>query len=99
MTATPNPAPQPNIDVPRQTDQPGNPVRLQQPIVTQPVNTGEAENPNPNPSPRPHTHVVARGETAMAICRKFGVRLNDLETANPGMNPSRLSVGEVLNIP
>jgi tetratricopeptide (TPR) repeat protein len=97
MAAKPTPAPQANIDVPRQPEQPANPVRPQQPLVTQPVNPVQTD--NPNSTPRPHTHVVARGETAMAICRKFGVRLSDLETANPGMNPSRISVGEILNIP
>jgi tetratricopeptide (TPR) repeat protein len=93
----PKPAPQANVVVPQQPEQPENPARPQQPLVTQPVNPVVTQ--NPGPTPRPHTHVVARGETAMAICRKFGVRLSDLETANPTMNPSRISVGEVLNIP
>jgi tetratricopeptide (TPR) repeat protein len=95
-TVKPNPAPEANV-IPKQPEQPENPAWPQQPLVTQPVNSGTTE--NPNPTPRPHTHVVTRGETAMAICRKFGVRLSDLETANPTMNPSRISVGEVLNIP
>src|ERR1700677_440495 len=91
-----NPAPQ--VNTPPQ--QPINVVQAQppqQPLVTQPVNPVVPE--NPTPTPRSRTHVVARGETAMAICRKFGVPLRDLETANPAMNPSRIWVGEVLNIP
>lgn len=46
-----------------------------------------------------HAHVVERGETAMAICRKFGLHLNELEAANPAVNLSRIRPGEVLNIP
>lgn len=46
-----------------------------------------------------HTHVVEHGETAMAICRKFGIRLAELEAANPAVNLSRIRPGEVLNIP
>lgn len=46
-----------------------------------------------------HAHVVERGETAMAICRKYGLHLGELEAANPAVNLSRIRPGEVLNIP
>ena len=91
-------APQANV-IPQQPEQPVNPITVQQPLVTQPVNPVVTHTPNPSPTPRSHTHVVERGETAMAICRKFSVRLADLENANPTMNPSRIWVGEVLTIP
>jgi tetratricopeptide (TPR) repeat protein len=74
--------------------QPENPGQPQQPVNTQAVNTGSQ-----NPLPGTHTHVVERGETAMAICRKFGIRLSQLESANPTLNPTRIWPGEVLNIP
>lgn len=45
------------------------------------------------------THIVARGETAMGLTRKFKVKLNDLQAANPGINLSRIRIGQVLNIP
>jgi tetratricopeptide (TPR) repeat protein len=45
------------------------------------------------------THMVARGETAMGLTRKFKVKLNDLQAANPGVNLSRIRIGQVLNIP
>ena len=45
------------------------------------------------------THLVVAGETAMAITRKYGVKLNALQTANPGVNLSRLRAGQVLNLP
>lgn len=92
------PAPQANV-IPPQPEQPVNPVQMQQPQVTQPANPVVTHTPNPGPALHSHTHVVEHGETAMAICRKFGVRLADLENANPTMNPSRIWVGEVLTIP
>ena len=84
--------------VPQQPETPvqQQPQPLQQPVVTQPVvDVPHTETPEAHA----HTHVVERGETAMAICRKYGIRLTDLEAANPSMNPARIRVGEVLNIP
>jgi LysM repeat protein len=48
---------------------------------------------------KPRTHTVVAGETAIGIARKAGVKLNELEAANPGMNPARIRVGQVLNLP
>ena len=47
----------------------------------------------------PRTHTVVAGETAAGIARKSGVKLSALQAANPDMNPSRIRVGQVLNIP
>jgi tetratricopeptide (TPR) repeat protein len=77
--------------------QANNSVQSQQPIVPQTV----VANPTPpeNPVAHGHTHAVERGETAMAICRKYGIRLSELENANPQVNLTHIRVGEVLNIP
>jgi LysM repeat protein len=45
------------------------------------------------------THAVAAGETPAAIARKYGVNLNALMAANPGLNPKKLRVGQILNLP
>ncbi len=55
--------------------------------------------PSPPKAARPRTHTVVAGETAVGIARKFGVKLSALESANPSMNPARIRVGQVLNIP
>lgn len=88
---TPVVAQQPEIPVQPQ------PQPQQQAIVTPPANADAPHTETPAAHAR--THVVERGETAMAICRKYGIRLSELETANPSMNPTRIRVGEVLNIP
>ena len=60
-----------------------------------------AATPGPTPPKpvAPRTHTVVAGETAAGIARKAGVKLSDLEAANPGVNPARIRAGQVLNLP
>ena len=77
------------------------------PISAQSVQTVSAQPPTANTNRsvsattaiRPHTHTVVSGETAVGIARKYGVKLGTLQAANPGMNPTHIRVGQVLNIP
>jgi LysM repeat protein len=45
------------------------------------------------------THTVAAGETAVRVARRYGITLDALLAANPGLEPRRMHVGQVLNIP
>ena len=45
------------------------------------------------------SHTVVAGETAVRIARRYGVTLDALLAANPGLEPRRMRVGQVLNIP
>jgi LysM repeat protein len=45
------------------------------------------------------THVVQRGETPFSIARRHGVTLNALLSANPMLDPRRMRIGQVVNIP
>jgi tetratricopeptide (TPR) repeat protein len=79
------------------------PQRVVNPIPTQPAQgiseqTRVAKH-SVNSTTASRTHMVARGETAMGLTRKFRVKLNDLQAANPGVNLSRIRIGQVLNIP
>jgi len=80
-------------------------------IPAQPI-PGPAQQPQPTPAPQqspgaghpatpaaPRTHAVAAGETEAGIARKFGVKLSSLQAANPGVNPNKMRVGQILNIP
>ncbi|MBW3535232.1 MAG: D-alanyl-D-alanine carboxypeptidase/D-alanyl-D-alanine-endopeptidase [Gemmatimonadetes bacterium] len=58
-----------------------------------------AGEPSPATQTDPERHVVASGENPTVIARRYGVSLNDLLDANPGMNPNRLQVGQELTIP
>jgi LysM repeat protein len=51
------------------------------------------------PASATRTHRVQAGETPMAIARRYNVKVNMLLTANPGLNPKRLQVGQSLVIP
>jgi LysM repeat protein len=48
---------------------------------------------------RPRSHTVKSGETPSSIARLYGVRLEALLTANPGLEPRKLKVGQPLNVP
>lgn len=65
-----------------------------QATVTAPVPATTAATPA-----APRTHTVQPGETPYTIARKYGVKLDALMAANPGINPKRLAVGQKLNIP
>ena len=91
-----------DVSLPPDTTEPATPAQTQTPQLVRPVVTRPAT-VTPSHSEAPvahgHTHVVEHGETAMAICRKYGLHLNELASANPAVNLSRIRPGEVLNIP
>lgn len=45
------------------------------------------------------SYVIAKGDTATAICRKFHISIEQLVTSNPGLKVERLQVGQRLKIP
>jgi LysM repeat protein len=45
------------------------------------------------------THTVAAGEYFSSIAKKYGVSLAALEAANPGVDSSKLKVGQKINLP
>jgi LysM repeat protein len=54
----------------------------------------------PSPAAPPsRTHKVESGETLASISRKYGLKLDALQSANPGLNPRRLRAGQTLNLP
>lgn len=53
----------------------------------------------PAPSATPFIHVVVRGETMLGIALQYGVTIEALQAANPGVDPQFLSVDTGLIIP
>lgn len=45
------------------------------------------------------TYTVAAGDSPAAIARKFGIRLDALLAENPGLEPTRMRVGQKVRIP
>lgn len=70
--------------------------------VTQPQNPAGAQNTTVSSGPSaaaPRTHKVRRDDTPSSIARKYGVKLDALMAANPGLIPTKLRVGQTLNVP
>jgi LysM repeat protein len=63
--------------------------------------------PQPEPAPVEQTpaptasqeYVVARGDSFYSIAKKFSLKIKEIEAANPGVTPTKLKVGEKLQIP
>ncbi|MEM1098280.1 MAG: LysM peptidoglycan-binding domain-containing protein [Planctomycetota bacterium] len=50
----------------------------------------------------PRTHTVVKGDNYWDLARKYygkGIRMKDIEAANPGIDPKRLQIGDTLVIP
>lgn len=68
---------------------PSQPVQTNRPpVVRATANTAAAK-----------THRVQSGDTPWSIARKYHVKLDALMSANRGLDPRRMQVGQVLNIP
>jgi LysM repeat protein len=52
-----------------------------------------------NPTPTPFSHIIEKGETMLGIAIRYGIALEDLQAANPDIDPNMLSVGSQLIIP
>lgn len=85
---------------------------LLQPVVDLPPNGGGpdpafAQPPEPTPPPvtpivEPATaqqYAIQKGDTYYSIGKQFGVPMQALKDANPGVEPTRLQVGQTINIP
>ena len=53
----------------------------------------------PPPAPSGAEYVVVHGDTLAKIAKKNGVTLSALKAANPGVEPTKLKVGQKLTIP
>jgi len=88
-----------NTPSPANAAAPPTPAQSAQNVSVPPSGASASRPAGPATAARPRTHTVVAGETAVGIARKYGVKLSALEEANPDMNPARIRVGQVLNIP
>lgn len=85
-TATPTLTVAPyQVSSPSPTSLPATPVRATVPPLA--------------PTSTPFVHEVAKDDTLLQIAAKYGVTLDQLLAANPGIDPHFLTVGQRLNIP
>lgn len=84
-------------DLPTQTLQP---YRSAAATATRGPRAGTSEPiGTPAPTATPLTHLVTSGETLLGIASQYGVSLDALLLANPGIDPRILSIGQALLIP
>lgn len=55
--------------------------------------------PFPTPSATPRSHIVQKGEDMYGIAFMYGLTLQELQAANPNVDPNFISVDMVLQIP
>lgn len=55
--------------------------------------------PVPSPTPTPITYKVVKGDTMLGVAIRYGITLEDLQSANPEVDPRFLSVDTSLVIP
>jgi LysM repeat protein len=80
----------------------GSPARRVVPPTTASTslsNPGTSSRPPVTPAVSSRTHIVKTGETPTVIARKYGLKVDALMTANPGLDPRRLRIGQALTIP
>ena len=77
------------------------PTGLSNPVVFVPTVPTNPPIVVPTPVPESATaeYTVAAGDTLGKIAKKNGVKLKELEDANPGVIPTKLKVGQKLQIP
>lgn len=49
--------------------------------------------------PLMRTHTIKTGDTLTSIANRYGVKLEALTSVNPGLDPRRMRVGQVINVP
>lgn len=77
---------------------PTEPERRVSPAVERPAPPSSSSSP-PRASSTPRSHVVKQGETLAQIARRYNIKLNSLQVANPSVEARRLRAGQVLNLP
>ncbi len=83
------------------TETPADPDTTPEPEPTS--KPAPTEEPSPDPTNTPaagaQTYAVESGDFPGTIAEKFGITVEELLAANPGIDPTNLQIGQVLNIP
>jgi LysM repeat protein len=69
------------------------------PVVSNAPPPPPAPVPAPTPEPTAKEYTVVKGDSYYSIAKKFGVKMKEVEAANPSIAPTKLKVGMKLQIP
>lgn len=93
------------IDLPSETPSPTVTVSLVEYETSTPQPTATKTIPRVTPSavilptPTPFLHTIVRDDTLLGLALQYGVDVDDLLTANPGIDPGFLTIGMTVTIP
>ncbi len=74
-------------------------IASQSPAASTAVPYIATPSPLPSPSPTPRSHTVTAGQTFGTIATQYGISVDALIIANPGVNPNAIPLGTILIIP
>lgn len=69
------------------------------PPALPPSNGGILPPANNYPDAPAAEHAIVKGDTFATLATKYGVTVKAIQAANPGVNPTKLKVGQKVNIP
>ncbi|MBI5388389.1 MAG: LysM peptidoglycan-binding domain-containing protein [Verrucomicrobia bacterium] len=103
---TPVPTPEPPLTPLVDTNVPPPPpppplTNVVPPPVTNPLVTPVVPPPTleTTPAAAPSEHIIAKGETFGALSKKYGVSIRAIQQANPGVDSTKLKIGQKIVIP
>ncbi len=70
--------------------------------IPEPTPAPEAVKPVAEPAPAapaPMVYTIQRGDTVSILSKRFNVRMDAIEKANPGLNRDKVRIGQKINIP
>ena len=79
--------------LPPTNELPPPPTNLVPPPPPANANVGEL------PPASPTEHIIQKGETFAVLAKKYGVSVKAIQQANPGVDPTRLKIGQKIAIP
>jgi LysM repeat protein len=104
LTATNNPVPafQPPTNQPLETNAVPPPATNVAPAPEPPAPQTNAAVTPPTPvpaTPAANDYKIAKGDSFSSLAKKFHVGVRAIEEANPGVQPTKLKVGQTIHIP
>ncbi len=57
------------------------------------------EKPEVKPTPTGRTYTIQPGDTFFKLAQRFGTTVQAIQAVNPGVDPNRLQIGQVINLP
>lgn len=77
----------------------GGAARVPEPRVNRMPNRREAQAPETRQARMHLKHVLKSGETFYSLARRYRLNFKDIQKVNPGLRPTALKIGQVVNIP